>query len=127
MPWHGPVAYHPQPSFFRPEVISTGADQVPPLSLEEMWSTSLLFRQKTRWTVPDPASITGTGFPMVISAFPPPSWIIRRPDQVRPWSVDRFITRSMSPWSLRLFFLASQNARREPSFAMIAAGMRKLW
>ena len=134
--WQGPVAYHVHSGSFVCEVISTGVDQVRPLSSEYIENTLLvsidvLLCMSFSWSAPRfhverrmirPVSFTktGHGLPHTLSLS---SHTVMISPHVLPPSVERFSTRSMSPVSLLLNFLASANARIEPSAASTSAGI----
>lgn len=129
MPWTGPVPYHHSHSgLLIWSVISTGSVQVRPSSV-------LCCKKGLRWFMvspglyvlsreirPDSRSTTGAGLPRV-SPFPSIStW---SGPQLWPPSVDRRITRSMSPSSAQLSTRPSANASNVPSSVRTAAGIRK--
>ena len=67
MPWPGPVPRYFHEGAFTCPVISTGSDQVPPLSLLRVTKTSWLSLQKGSSTSPRTPSTTGQGLPQVRS------------------------------------------------------------
>src|SRR6266850_6369518 len=127
MPTPGPVAYHVQSGSFVVAVISSGLLQVSPSSLLELIKTVRVpfdfpamisrsrscprFRVIGSQIVPVARSTTGQGFPIVLgeSEATTPS-----ADHVRPSSVERLTTISISPLSDRPFFLPSANASNVP-------------
>src|SRR5262245_6463391 len=135
MPTPGPVAYHVQCGFFTSPVISTGFAQVAPSSVlfviqtvrEAVLLPLTIFASvsmRRLWvsrsqTVLVFASTTGHGLPQVLS---PSSQSTCISPHVLPPSVLRFITRSMSPASPRLFLRPSQKARTESFGPTISDG-----
>ena len=137
MPTPGPVAYHRQ-CFARVVALMS-------MGWVHVWPSSVLFMSHTVrgslatpflmapsdssprlrvsgiHRVPVAWSTTGQGLPMTCGPWSAITCIF---DHVRPPSVLRFITMSMSPVSLRLFLRPSAKASRSPLGLTMMAGMR---